>query len=728
MNAPDDTLRTTSDPAAGRTAAPARGKGGAVPVAVTIPGPVPPDPNWDAVEGSLLPPGPAWVEEERAYNFTLYSHHAEAVTLLLYGAGDTARPVVELRLDPRAHKTCDIWHCRVPEADARGALYYAYRVDGPRAGGLRPGFDPDKVLLDPGAKEVYFPPAFDRETARRPGPDAGTAPLGVLPRPEPGFDWEDDRPPRHDSDAVIYELHVRGFTRSPTSGVDPGRRGTFAGVVDKIPHLVELGVTIVELLPVQQFDPQEGNYWGYMPLNFFAPHRSYAADPGDARREFKAMVKALHRAGIEVVLDVVYNHTAEGDHTGPTYCFKGIDDATVYLASDDPGRPYRDYSGCGNTLACESAFVRTLILDSLRYWVTEFHVDGFRFDLASVLARNADGSFAGADAPLLTAVRTDPVLRRVRLIAEPWDAGGAYQLGTRFPGALWHQWNGRFRDDLRRFVRGDRGAVPALMMRLYGSDDLFPDTVRDARRPAQSINYVTCHDGFTLYDLVSYDRKHNEANGHGNTDGTADDLSWNCGWEGDVGLPAEVASLRGRQAKNLFCLLLLANGIPMVTAGDEMVQTQGGNNNPYNQDNETTWLDWGRLSAHAGHFRFARLMVAFRKAHPTLGRSRFWRDDVRWYGVGPAADTGDDSHSLAYALRGASQGDRDLYVMINAYHEPLTFTVQEGRPGCWERVIDTALPSPDDIAHPARGPLVPSLEYRVQARSVVVLLKRKEDS
>jgi glycogen operon protein len=519
-------------------------------------------------------------------------------------------------------------------------------------------------------------------------------------------------------------MHVRGFTMSSTSEVAPVHRGTFAGVVDKIPYLVELGVTIVELLPVYQFDPQEGSYWGYMPLNFFAPHQSYAADPGDARREFKMMVKLLHRAGIEVVLDVVYNHTAEGDHTGPTYSFKGIDDATFYLASGDPARPYRDFSGCGNTLACDSTGVRALILDSLRYWVTEFHVDGFRFDLASVLARNADGSFAGPDAPLLTAIRADPVLRGVHLIAEPWDAAGAYQLGSRFPGALWHQWNARFRDDVRRFVRGDRGTVPALMMRLYGSDDLFPDNPRDSARPAQSVNYVTCHDGFTLYDLVSYDRKHNEANGHGNSDGTDDNLSWNCGWEGDYRVPTEIAALRERQAKNLCCLLLLANGIPMLTAGDELLQTQQGNNNPYNQNNETTWLDWSRLSTYAGHFRFVRRMIAFRKAHPTLGRSRFWRDDVRWHGVGLVADLGDDSHSVAFALRGVSQGDRDLYVMINAYHEPLTFTIQEGRPGTWERVIDTALPSPNDIVHPESGPLVPSMEYRVQARSMVVLLRR----
>lgn len=687
-----------------------------------------PWPRWTSALGSLSPSGASCVEEQDACNFALYSRHAERVRLLLYGEADLARPVAAVDLDPQQNKTWDVWHLRLGEADLRGARYYAYSVDGPRAGPGRRGFDPDKVLLDPCAREVFFPPSFDREAARHPGPNAGMAPLGILPRPEPAFDWGDDRPPRHDSDTVIYEMHVRGFTRSPSSGVSPAARGTYAGVAEKVPHLRSLGVTMVELLPVQQYDPQEGNYWGYMPLNFFAPHRSYAANQADPRREFKAMVKALHEAGIAVILDVVYNHTAEGDHTGPTYSFRGIDDATYYLASDDPVRPYRDYSGCGNALACHNIAVRFLILDSLRYWVTEMHVDGFRFDLASVLARNPDGSFGGPDDPLLTAIRADPILREVHLIAEPWDAAGAYQLGTRFPGPLWQQWNGRFRDDVRRFVRGDRCTVPCLMTRLYGSDDLFADNPRDAGRPVQSINFVTCHDGFTLHDLLSFDHRHNEANGQANNDGTAENFSWNCGWEGTMGVPDDVLALRLRQAKNLVCLLLLANGIPMFSAGDEFLQSQGGNNNPYNQDNPTTWLDWGRCESHADHLRFVRGLIAFRQAHPSLCRSRFWRDDIRWYGVGRSPDLSDDSHSIALALRGASEGDCDLYVMINAYHAPLTFAIQEGRPGCWRRAIDTGLPSPDDIAHPERGPVVPSSEYRVQSRSVVVLARETADA
>ncbi|MBV8312311.1 MAG: glycogen-debranching protein, partial [Planctomycetaceae bacterium] len=377
---------------------------------------------------------------------------------------------------------------------------------------------------------------------------------------------------------------------------------------------------------------------------------------------------------------------------------------------------------CGNTLACSRSVVRVLVLDSLRYWVREMHVDGFRFDLASVLARNPDGSFESADDSLLTAIRIDPILRDIHLIAEPWDAGWAYQLGTEFPGALWHQWNARFRDDVRRFVRGDPGMVGALMLRLYGSDDLFPDNPHDSRRPYQSINYVTCHDGFTLYDAVAYNEKHNWANGHGNSDGTAENFSWNCGWEGDAGVPADVMALRKRQAKNLVCLLLLANGIPMLFVGDEFLHTQRGNNNPYNQNNETTWRDWSRKELHADHFRFVKQMIAFRKAHPTLGRGRFWRGDVQWHGVGDSTDLSYNSHSLAYCLRGASQSDCDLYVMINAYHEPLTFEIQESASGGWKRSVDTGLESPDDIAEPGREVAVASMEYRVPARSVAVLI------
>jgi isoamylase len=681
--------------------------------------------NWPSIEGSPLPLGVTYVRDEQAFNFALYSRNATEVTLLLYNKESDVSPAVELFLEPLGHKTKRVWHCRLKESELNGACFYAYRVNGPMDPYAHPknAFDPEKLLLDPYAKGVYFPPGFDREAAKRRGSNAGRAPLGVFRFAEDRFDWSQDRSPLHYSDAIIYELHVKGFSASPSSDLEKQIRGTFAGLIEKIPYLKELGVTIVELMPVHQYDPQEGNYWGYMTLNFFSPHLSYASKPELASTEFKEMVKALHAAGIEVILDVVYNHTAEADHLGPVYSFKGIDNASFYLFDENPGVPYANYSGTGNTLNCADPFIRDLILDSLRYWVTEMHVDGFRFDLASILTRSEDGSINWEDPPLVSTIRTDPVLSEARLIAEPWDAGGAYQLGTSFPGMFWHQWNGQFRDDVRRFVRGDLGVVPLLMRRLYGSDDLFPDRIEDARRPFYSINYVIAHDGFTLYDLVSYNQRRNEANGHQNTDGTAENYSWNCGFEGDDGVPADVVSLRRRQAKNFFCLLMLSNGIPMFAAGYEFLQTQGGNNNPYNQDNETTWLNWDRLQQNADIFRFFKLMIAFRKAHPTICRSRFWREDIRWRGVEATTDLSYHSQSLAYYLRGKSQNDVDLYVMISAFTEPLTFPIFDGQQRPWSRVVDTSFESPNDICGPGCELPIIGSKYVVQPRSIVVLIQ-----
>jgi isoamylase len=685
--------------------------------------------TWAAQEGMPSPLGVTWIESEQAYNFALYSKHAEHVTLLLYRDDDVANPVLAQPLDHLTNKSGRVWHCRIPQAAMSGARYYAYAVDGPEPVGRFEwhAFDPDKILLDPYAQSVFFPSGFDRPAAMRPGSNAGKAPLGFIPACEPTFDWRRDRRPRHEWDTVIYELHVKGFTMNPSSGVSADARGTYAGVIEKVPYLKELGITAVELMPVFQYDPGEGNYWGYMPLGLFAPHHGYATAPGacacEQHNEFRAMVKALHRAGIEVILDVVYNHTAEGDHTGPVYSYKGIDNSTYYLIGDRPAAPYENFSGTGNSLHCANHYVRKMILDSLRYWVTEMHVDGFRFDLASIFTRRADGSIDLDDPPIFGDIVADPHLASVRLIAEPWDAAGAYHLGRDFPGITWLQWNGRFRDDARRFVRSDPGLVGSVMTRLYGSDDLFPDDRLNAYRAYQSVNYITSHDGFTLYDLVTYNQKRNWANGHGNTDGPAENYSWNCGWEGDGGVPPDVVRLRNRQVKNFCCVLFLSNGTPMLRAGDEFLQTQGGNSNPYNQDNETSWLDWDRLEAHKDVFRFFRRMIAFRKAHRSLGRSRFWRDDVHWYGVGPAVDMADHSRSLAFYLDGASQQDVDLYVMINAYWEDLTFTVQEGQAGHWRRVVDTALESPADFCEPGAEVPLTSADYVVRGRSVVALVR-----
>ena len=681
--------------------------------------------NWSEVEGTALPLGATWCEHAQAWNFALYSKHAEAVTLLLYGAGEFAKPLASHAMDYLRNKTGRIWHCRIPAGLARGALYYAYSVTGPKSDGgfARHQFCPDKILLDPYARAVFFPPGFERAAACRPGSNAGKAPLGALTGEKGAFDWQDDRRPRHQSDTVIYELHVRGFTRHPSSAVDPHRRGTYGGLIDKIPYLQALGVTAVELMPIFQFDPQEGNYWGYMPMSFFAPHHGYGCRPQECGQhdEFRQMVKALHAADMEVILDVVYNHTAESDERGPIYSYKGIDNSTYYILTGRGDRMYEDFSGTGNTLHCANRYVRKLIVDSLRYWVREMHVDGFRFDLASVFARAADGSLNTADPPIFGDILSDPDIAAVRLIAEPWDAAGVYQLGRGFPGARWLQWNGRFRDDVRRFVRGDSAMVGSLMQRLYGSDDLFPDDRESAFHAYQSVNYVASHDGFTLYDLLAYDGKHNEANGHGNTDGADENFSSNCGWEGDAGAPPEVRRLRYRQAKNFCALLFLANGTPMLRAGDEFLQTQGGNNNPYNQDNATSWLDWTLLERNAEIFRFFRCMIRFRRSHPSLGRSRFWRDEVRWFGTGPAVDMGPGSQTLAVYLDGRSQRDGDLYVMINGSEREETFAVQVPRPGAWRRVLDTGLASPEDFPEPPCAQPIAGACYRLGARAIAVL-------
>jgi len=681
--------------------------------------------EWLTIEGAPYPLGATWVPEANAYNFALYAKHATSVTLLLFREENVTRPVRQVELDHLRNKSSRIWHCRVPRGQLEGARFYGYRIDGPRQnGGLEyHAFDPDKLLLDPYAKSVFFPATFDRAAAMRPGANLGKAPMGVLVEDEQPFDWGTADVPSHQHDLVVYEMHVRGFTRRDNSGVTPENRGTYRGVIDKIPYLQELGVTAVELLPIHQFDPQEGNYWGYMTLNFFAPHHAYASAHHEAHTEFREMVRALHEAGIEVILDVVFNHTAEGDHCGPCYSYKGIDNSTYYMLSGDPASPYRNFSGTGNTLHSANHHVSRMILDSLRYWAREGHVDGFRFDLAAVFDRQADGSVVHGDSRAVAAICSDPVLADLRLIAEPWDAAGLYQLGTTFSGRRWFQWNGRFRDDVRRFIRGDRGMIGDLMTRLYGSDDLFPDDVMNACHPYQSVNYVTCHDGFTLYDQVAYNDRHNWANGHGNTDGHVENYSWNCGWEGDVSVPSDVRALRKRQARNFCCLLMLANGTPMFCAGDEFLHTQFGNNNPYNQDNEITWLAWDRLDAHRDIFRFFRLMIALRKAHPTFARSRYWRDDIRWYGTHAAIDLSYESQHLAYYLDGRSQNDADFYVMVNGHDRQRIFEIQKFVPVAWQRVVDTAKTSPDDIREPGNEVPVTSAKYAVAARSVVVLMR-----
>lgn len=662
-------------------------------------------------------------------NFSLYSRGATGVDLLLFDRADDPRPARVIRLDPRLHRTYHYWHAFVPGV-MPGQLY-GYRVRGPRepARGMR--FDGDKVLLDPYARGVVIPDGYTRAGATGPGDNPATAMKSVVVDAS-AYDWEGDAPPRRPaSRTVIYEMHVRGFTRHPSSGVDEARRGTYAGLIEKIPYLQDLGITAVELLPVLQFDAQDCppgrvNYWGYAPVSFFAPHRAYSSrqDPMGPTDEFRDMVKALHRAGIEVILDVVFNHTAEGDERGPTLCFRGIENEAYYILERDRSR-YANYSGTGNTLNANHPIVRRMILDSLRYWVAEMHVDGFRFDLASILARDAAGHVL-PNPPVLWDIESDPILAGTKLIAEAWDASGLYQVG-RFIGDSWKEWNGHFRDDVRDFFRGAEGSVRRVADRIIGSPEIY---AHEEREPEQSVNFVTCHDGFTLNDLVSYNDKHNEANGEGNRDGASDNRSWNCGMEGPSGDPA-IEALRNRQVKNFMTVTLLSLGVPMILMGDEVRRTQGGNNNAYCQDDETGWFDWTLLGRHADVHRFVKLLIARRLLRDTghegqrTTLSRLVRDaNKAWHGVRlDQPDWGDWSRSLAFTAEIRKEGLL-LHLIMNAYWDPLEFELPpmgDGSEGRWRRWIDTGRATPDDISPWREAPVVFGLTYRAAAHSVVVL-------
>jgi glycogen operon protein len=545
------------------------------------------------------------------------------------------------------------------------------------------------------------------------------------------YDWEGDKPPRTPfARTVVYEMHVGAFTRHPNSGVAAKKRGTYRGLIDKIPYLQELGITAVELLPVFAFDDQHApsgvNDWGYQPASFFAPHPGYSSsrDPLVALDEFRDLVKALHRAGLEVILDVVYNHTTESGVGGPTICFRGFADDTYYIRGEH-GSGYADYSGCGNTLNANHSIVRRLILDSLHYWVSEMHVDGFRFDLASILCRDERGRVMDTP-PLLWDIESDPVFANTKLIAEAWDAAGLYQVGSFF-GDCWKEWNGKFRDDVRACLKGDNGTVQPLAYRLTGSPDVFG---HQEREPEQSINFVTCHDGFTLNDLVSYNAKHNEANGHDNLDGASDNLSWNCGVEGPSDDPA-VEQLRNRQVKNFLTLTMLASGTPMLLMGDEVRRTQRGNNNAYCLNDESTWFDWDLVAGRSDVHRFVKALIALRFARD-LPRERsdmtlrelLRHQPVTWHGVKlNAPDWGHESHTLA-ATTCLLGNQAQVHLITNAYWEALEFEIPPAGDvhGAWRRVIDTALASPDDACAWTDAPPIPHASYLVQPRSVVLLI------
>jgi isoamylase len=668
-------------------------------------------------------------------NFALFSRHASRVWLLLFDGVEADLPYQTIELDRAHHKTGDIWHVRLLGA-GRG-LIYAYRVDGPFLPEKGHRFDPSKVLLDPYATALTSPKRLDF------GMFCGTdAPSDMatscLESPaivkclvtENGFDWGDDRPLHHAwSDLVIYEAHVRGLSIDASAGSKAP--GTFLGVIEKIPHLKSLGVNAIELMPLQAFNPAEvtlrnpetgkrlSNYWGYNTIAFFAPYEGYGSRsyPGCQVDEFKAMVKALHSAGIEVLLDVVFNHTAEGNETGPTLSFRGLDNRIYYILEDDR-HFYKNYSGCGNTVNCSHPVVRNFILDCLRYWVVEMHVDGFRFDLASILGRDQNGNLV-PNPPLLEQIAEDPILRDVKLIAEAWDAGGAYLVG-RFPGERWSEWNGVFRDDVRRYWRGDPGMAGPFASRLCGSADIYEHS---GKAPLHSINFVTCHDGFTLNDLVSYDSKHNAANGEDSRDGCNDNHSANYGVEGPSDDPF-VAQTRDRQIKNFLATLFLARGVPMLLGGDEFRRTQWGNNNAYCQDNPISWIDWSLAERNHETVRFVRELIQLRRCFSVLSSERFYRpDEIDWFNPEGHAPDWTKEQALGCVMHSRDDGQR-LCLLTNPSEASRVFRIPEApRARRWRRLLDTSMSAPHEICQPDSAVAVLSEGgILVRERSLVLLV------
>jgi len=675
-------------------------------------------------------------------NFSLFAQHASSVELLLFRHFADPAPLQSITLHPVLNKTFHYWHVFV-EGVGHGLLY-AYRLDGPNdlAQGFR--YNSNKILIDPYSRGVVYGRSWRRDRACDSSENCECAMKSLVVDTDI-YDWEGvEAPDHHLSDCIIYETHVRGFTRHPSSGV--GHPGTFSGLVEKIPHLKELGINCVELMPIHQFDsaesttwhPETGekltNYWGYNSICFFAPHRGYYTADWEKMEYltgFRDLVKALHKEKIEIILDVVFNHTSEADETGPTICMRGIDNSVYYMLDPNDMSRYMNYTGCGNTVNCNHPAVRRMILECLRFWVAVMRVDGFRFDLASILSRDECGR-PMENPPLLWEIESDPVLHKAKIFAEAWDAAGLYQVGG-FPGERWAEWNGRYRDDVRKFVRGDNGMAGAIASRMAGSADLYQHL---ARAPYQSINFITCHDGFTLNDLVSYNEKHNLANGEGNRDGSNDNISSNHGVEGHTDDPI-VDALRLRQIKNFAAILLLSQGTPMLLAGDEFRRTQKGNNNAYCQDNEISWINWALLEKNKELFRFFKLMISFRKCHSALRRRQYYwgnkdshgRPEIMWHGIRlEQPDWGHESHSFAFTLSGFDN-DVDMHLMISAYAGPLRFELPQPQPGqCWFRCIDTSLPSPNDIADEGQETQIFNGTYELAPQSVAVVIAKPRES
>jgi glycogen operon protein len=662
---------------------------------------------------------------DHGVNFCVFSRNAEYIELLLFDHVDHSKPARIIRLDPNVHRTFYYWHVFIE--GLKPGQVYAYRVYSSKSTESWNQFDPRKILTDPYARAIVSPKNYSRQAAIDPGNNCEQA-MKCVVTPKDNYDWEGDEPLKIPySESIIYELHVKGFTQHESSGVTPEKRGTYAGLIEKIPYLKQLGITAVELMPVYQFDEQDAggdltNYWGYSPVNFFSVHNGYGyeKDPLKLIQEFKDMVKAFHKAGIEVILDVVFNHTAEAGEEGPVFNLKGFGNDSYYLLKSN-GK-YRDYTGCGNTLNANHSILRRMIRHSLRYWAEEMHIDGFRFDLASVLSRDESGKPL-KNPPVLWEIESVPSLAHVKLIAEAWDAGGLYQVGS-FIGERWAEWNGQYRDDVRKFVKGEKGIVKKLASRILGSPDIYPDP---AREPNRSINFITCHDGFTMNDLVSFNEKHNEANLEGGRDGSNFNDSWNCGVEGPSE-NADIDSLRVKQIKNFFTILFISQGTPMLSMGDEIRRTQSGNNNAYCQDNNISWMDWNLLVPNSDLHTFVKNLISFVKEKEIFklekiltAKKVIGEPHLMWHGTKPNhPDWQHYSRSLAFSLTYPNYNEF-LYVIMNSYWKGLSFVLpklKESRK--WYPVVDTHKSYPEDFSNLEKSKGLKKNLYKAAPRSVVV--------
>lgn len=704
--------------------------------------------NVTTKNGMPMPLGATVTSE--GVNFSIYSRDASKVFLCLFENEYSESPSTIIELDSKKNKTGDIWHVLV--CNAKEGSIYLYKIDGSYepTKGLR--FNNHKYIFDPYAKAFTQGSVFKSYnnlhsmgfSVNEGGEikDLSDFPKNVVVCDD--FDWEGDRPLNYPlSETIIYETHLKGFTASKTAEIAPEIAGTYAGFTKRIDYLKKLGITSVELLPIFEFDENENaninprtgenlvNYWGYSTIGFFAPKTSYAADrsPLGPVKEFKQMVKELHKNGIEVILDVVFNHTAEGNERGYTFEFRGIQNDVYYSLPQNDLQYYMNYSGCGNSLNCNHPVVANLILDSLRYWVVNMHVDGFRFDLASILTRTENGSPVSNEMPSLTSqISSDPILSKTKIIAEPWDCAGLYQLGN-FPGGIknrWSEWNGKFRDDMRRFLRGDENAVTAAATRICGSTDCYN---HNGRKPQASINFITAHDGFTLNDLVSYNSKHNDENGENNRDGSDDNLSYNHGFEGDCINP-KIENLRNKKIKNFFIYLLISQGVPMILGGDEMRKTQHGNNNAYCQDNEISYFDWSLAQKNQALVRFVTILINLRKNHPIFRMEKFFGSngdstEISWFDINAKVpDWNKMKRFLGFRLNGSLIGDNDFYVATNMdlYDLTLTLPALSGNKK-WYRVVDTSFESPLDILESGKEEfLEEQRRYVLISNATVVLI------